>query len=869
MSLKNQLIFGFIGFTALFLFTVFPINLNYLNRKEDILTATNYLDSYYLDLIHTWQIQSDFLNYETRNSEFFRTNKSKYLEELKIKEDSLDKKFEHLITICKKNKFEADDLLDLIQQKINEKSVLFDQMVQVIYLRGFKDYGIEGKLRENAHKLETYYNFDLAKVLTLRRHEKDYIIRNDSSYIIKLNNLVDQMLTDVKKNPTKNNTTKLHLANLLANYKTDFNRLVSCDSEIGVRSKSGYMAKIDEKNQEIETLLAQAQNLVSSKKNDLFSYMEMLYLISSIVLILIAVLISLYLSKLITKPFTLLTKSIKELVLTNFEKPLNIKVRNSQKEITILTTEFNRMIEQLHHKEKARQEAHNYFLESELKYKDLSNLLPQGVFESDSNGILTYVNENWKNQLLYTDSDIKNGIKFSDLITYDSKVDQDLNQENNHDKKVIRKNGSTFHAMIVTNKIVRNNQIIGERGIIIDISERINYINELKKEKAKAEESDKLKSAFLANMSHEIRTPMNAIIGFSEMLKEDELSAEDRNEYISIINANGESLLKLIEDIIDIAKIESGHISIMRADTNLHKLSTELILSLKEIKKQNQKHKVELINLNGNDLIEEIVITDPHRLRQILINLLTNAVKFTNEGFIRFGFTISEDQSKIIFVVQDSGIGIAKIKQKIIFERFRKVNDNQDRLYAGTGLGLYITKTLIKMLGGEIWMDSVPGIGSNFYFSLPYEKSLIKTSLNVQKLTHHQVNLSGLNILVAEDIDTNFLLIKSILKASKINLFWVKNGIEAVDFLLDNNKTDLILMDVGMPIMNGYEATQQIKLILPEIPIIMQTANAMSGDREKCLNFGADEYISKPINPGELIGKIRRLIQVRDESIVD
>lgn len=868
MSFKNQLIFSFLGFTLLFLLTVFPISTHYFNRKEHILNAVNYLDSYYLDLLRTWQTQSEFINYETHNTKYFETHRSNYLDDLKIKEDSLNFKFQRLFYLCKENDFEVDGLLLSIQSKLLAQNNYFDRMISAIEKRGFKDFGIEGQMRKNVHLLEKYPELDQLKVLSLRRHEKDYMIRNDSTYVVKLNELVKCTQLEIENNNIINRSTKDTLLVLLTNYKSCFNNLVAADLEIGIRNKTGYMAQVEGKKNEIESLLVQTQQLVSNKKNTIFRNIQLIYLIGLSILIVINVLTSWYISKLITKPLSLLTNSIKELVLNNFEKPLNIKIRNSQKEIDILISEFNTMVGKLNQKESDRQLAHNDFLESERKYKDLANLLPQSIFEVDTNGYLSYVNENWKEQLLYSDTEINQGIRLSDTISTNTKKCFPTNEDNEHDIKVIRKDGSTFNAMICTSKIVLKGEIVGERGVIIDISERIRYIKELRKEKAKAEESDKLKSAFLANMSHEIRTPMNAIIGFSEMLKDPELSLADRDEFISIINTNSESLLKLIEEIVDIAKIESGHISIKMADTNLHKMASELQLSIKEIKEQNLRQNVKLINLNENDLVDEIIVTDQQRLRQVLHNLLTNAVKFTNEGFIRYGFTISPDKNEVIFSVQDSGIGIPQEKQKIIFERFRKANDNQERLYSGIGLGLYITKTILKMLKGKIWMDSTPEAGSNFYFSIPYEPSSPKSFIEITDPIQDQINISGLKILVAEDMESNFKLIKAILKSYNMQVFWVQNGIEAVDFFLKNNSADLILMDVGMPIMNGYEATQQIKLIRSEIPIIIQTAHAMTGEKEKCLDIGADDYISKPLNQADLIHKIKQLMRRRRELVV-
>jgi len=860
MSFKNQLVAGFIGFALLFLLTVFPICSYYLSRKESILNAVNSLNSYYLNLVHAWQIQSEFINYETRNTHYFETHQSQYLENLKIREDRLDLEFRKLLQICQANRFGADELLLSIQSKWYTQSKLFAQLVSSVERRGFKDYGIEGQMRNNVHLLEKHKELDQLKVLNLRRHEKDYMIRNDSVYVNQLNQLVSVMERDIKNDQGLNHVRKDTLLTLLTNYGSFFNQLVAVDLEIGIRSKTGLMAGIVMKNKEIEDELVQTQKLVISKKNSLFKSLETIYILSSLILILMSIIISLYISKLITRPFSILTASIKELVLNNFEKPLSVKIKNSPKEINDLTNEFNHMVQHLNQKENARQMAHNDFLESEKKYKDVLNLLPQSIFEIDLNGTYTYVNSTWKDQLFYTDDDVHEGIRLSDTISINTEADIIANEIEDKDIKVIRKDGSHFHGMIFTSPILKDGEMIGERGVIIDISERIKSINELKKEKAKAEESDKLKSAFLANMSHEIRTPMNAIIGFSEMLKDPDLTMDEREEFISIINANSESLLKLIEDIVDIAKIESGYINLQKSDFNLHKMSLELQKSIKEIKKQNRKQNIKLINLNENDLVEDIIITDQNRLRQVLVNLLTNAVIFTNSGFIRFGFRISEDKTKVIFLVQDTGIGIPKEKQEIIFERFRKASEDDKQLYPGTGLGLYITKTLVKLLEGEIWMDSIPGVGSNFHFSIPYQRSIANLTLKVAEPVQSLVNIAGVKILIAEDIESNYLLIKSMLKSHNVQLVWVKNGIEAVDFFLNNNTADLILMDIGMPLMNGYEATRQIKLIRSEIPIIMQTAHAMTGQKEKCLDFGANDYIAKPIKQSDLVEKINQLI---------
>lgn len=860
MLFKNQLLVGFCGFALFFIITIYPINHHYLSKKEDILNSVNYLNSYYVDLLHIWQIESDFLTYETRNATFFKTKKSKYLEKLTVRKDSLNKKFDRLITICRQNGFISEENILELQNKLETKNHLFEMMVEAIYKRGFFDYGLEGSLRKNVHVLEEIPQINLIDILSLRRHEKDYMIRNDSAYVIFLNRLVEKIHQDIITKKNLSNETKRLIVQHLNQYQTDFNNLVHLDIQIGIKKQSGYFAQISEENQEIEFLIERLKKQVIIQKESHFKNYKIIHLANSLLIVITSILLSLWLSRLITFPITHLTTTVKDFVDKNFEFPSEIKIKSSQKEVKMLANEFRNMINQVQQKEIERQIAYKSYQESEKKYKDLANLLPQSVFETDSNGILTYANQNMKDQLNLTEDDILKGIKLSNIIFCDQNEEIVELKDRKNDVKVIRKNGDSFHAMMFTSNILIDGKNVGERGVIIDISEKIQYISELKTQKAKAEESDKLKSAFLANMSHEIRTPMNAIIGFSEMLKDTDLTPSDRDEFISIIKSNSEALLKLIEDIIDIAKIEAGHITIRKTEANLKNLTTELYHSFMEIKRQLHKSHIELINLNENDLNELIIITDPYRLRQVFINLLTNSVKFTNDGFIRFGYKISHDRKKINFIVQDSGIGIAKEKQNIIFERFRKADENHNKYYSGTGLGLYISKTIITILGGEISLDSTPGLGSTFCFSLPFELAefiqpvTIKNDIKSHGSFPPKPNLStDIHILIAEDNESNYLLVKTILKNMTKNLSWVKNGIEAVDFILGKPEPDIIIMDINMPSMNGYDATQQIKTIKPNLPIIMLTANAMIGEKEKCLNLGADGYLSKPVKPNELI----------------
>jgi len=380
---------------------------------------------------------------------------------------------------------------------------------------------------------------------------------------------------------------------------------------------------------------------------------------------------------------------------------------------------------------------------------------------------------------------------------------------------------------------------------------------ELVEAKNKAEQSDRLKSAFLANMSHEIRTPMNAIIGFADVLVEAE-DDEERNECVEVIRSNGKHLLDLIDDIIDISKIEAGMLELNQAEFSLNELMREIYKLF--VVDENVKAKgLNIVVKNTLGDGESIIIFDRKRLKQVIINLVGNACKFTESGDIEMGYRLH--MNDLYFYVKDSGKGIDLNEQKYIFERFMQGTLDHTPGQEGTGLGLAISKAFVKLFKGEIWVESEIGKGSIFYFNLPFVKGFNSTlTFEKQNLEIMEYNWKEKVILVAEDVATNYLLVKKSLRKTEAELIWAKNGQEAVDECRQNRKIDLVLMDIRMPIMNGLEATRQIKEMCPEIPVIAQTAYAMDGDRERSLQAGCDDYISKPINLKEFIELIAKFI---------
>jgi PAS domain S-box-containing protein len=406
-----------------------------------------------------------------------------------------------------------------------------------------------------------------------------------------------------------------------------------------------------------------------------------------------------------------------------------------------------------------------------------------------------------------------------------------------------------------------NDKITGLVGMSMDITEKRMAEDKLREAKEKAEESDRLKTAFLANMSHEIRTPMNGIIGFSNLLRNPELTEEERSEFISHITNCGSSLLNLIDDIIDISKIEAGQIKIRISESHINAILDEIYESFEAIRQREGK---EQIKLKKNITISDnytVIMTDPFRLRQIMSNLIGNALKFTLDGYVEFGYTL-QDESTLLFSVKDTGIGIPKDKQELIFERFGQVIDSNYYInQKGTGLGLAISSNLVKLLGGNMWVESEPGEGSTFYFTLPYKVvDNAQHKSETEMIEGETLVLTGKTILIADNEDTNYLYYKEILKTTKARIIWVKNGLAAVEIVKLNPEISLVLMDIKMPKMDGYTATKQIKSINKNIHVIAQTAFAMADEQEKSIQAGCSAYLSKPINTIELFAVIKKFI---------
>ncbi len=393
--------------------------------------------------------------------------------------------------------------------------------------------------------------------------------------------------------------------------------------------------------------------------------------------------------------------------------------------------------------------------------------------------------------------------------------------------------------------------IVEELGNIYSLALHRKYTEEaLIKAKEKAIESDQLKSSFLANMSHEIRTPMNGIVGFTEFLAKNNLTPEKRAYYAKIIVQSSHQLLSIVNDILDISKIETGQFVLTPEVFNVNDLIM-ITFTLFE-----QRAKEQAISLFPKKALSDslaMLEADQTKLKQIFANLLSNAFKFTSQGQISFGYTLKEKE-KLTFFVQDTGIGIQEEFHSRIFQRFTQAENTLSRSYGGTGLGLAITKSLVELMGGQIWFETEVNKGTTFYFTLPYSQKLQNNNLiSKSETTNNMENNSNFTVLVAEDEEINYIFIEELLSELNLNFLHARNGQEAVEMFSSREDIGLVLMDIKMPVMNGYDATRAIKSLNPSTPVYAQTAYAMSEDKEKARAAGCDGHLAKPLNQKELI----------------
>lgn len=512
--------------------------------------------------------------------------------------------------------------------------------------------------------------------------------------------------------------------------------------------------------------------------------------------------------------------------------------------------------------------------------------------ENDDDIKLWQVIENYPNPVVFTNTEGKvvyaNG-RITEICgyspgEYSGRIINLLNPENNsHDNVRLifntlskgdtwqgeyhnwKKNGQRYwEKSFIAPLKNRSGKITHFAYIIEDISKRRHIEKVLVEAKEIAEESNKLKTAFLTNMSHEIRIPMNAIIGFTEMLTEKDYTEEEKSKFIELVLENSRKLLSTIDDVIDIAKIEAGQMNISTQRCSANKILFDNLYIFRQMSEKLGKSHLNFRAIQHIPDQNLLFISDPQRINQVISNLMSNALKYTQEGSIDLGYRLTNfrESQFLEFYVNDTGMGIPTHQAEKIFNSYKQIENKERNGYGGSGLGLAISRNIARLMGGDIILESETGKGSTFRFMIPFyeiKPEFISTTESETK-KDDKSDWSDKQVLIAEDEDSNFKLLEIMLRRSNVRISRAFNGKQAVDYVNSGRPVDLILMDVKMPVMDGYEATIRIKDIKPQIPIVVQTAFALAGDRELSLDAGCDEYLSKPIKATELYNILKKYL---------
>lgn len=417
--------------------------------------------------------------------------------------------------------------------------------------------------------------------------------------------------------------------------------------------------------------------------------------------------------------------------------------------------------------------------------------------------------------------------------------------------------GLSVLGVDITQRVIYEQNLVRKNEIIKKRNSQLRKINEeLKAAKEKAEESDRLKSAFLANMSHEIRTPMNGILGFAELLQDPHLTDKEAQEFISLIRISGKRMLNIINDLIDISKVESGMASV---STSAVEINDQIDFLYNFFRPEAESKGLELQFHKGLMNARSRIITDKEKIIAILTNLIKNAIKFTVSGIIEFGYSLKDEHLE--FFVKDQGIGIPAEKQQAVFERFVQADNSLTSNYEGAGLGLSISKAYVDMLGGNIRLSSRPGSGTSFCFTIPYTPIAAEEPIPAEQNRNARSDYGTFNVLAADDDTISLKLLEKILVPLGGKVITAVSGAQAVELCRKHHDLKIIFMDVRMSGTDGLTATSEIRKFNRDVIIIAQTANALPGDRDAALKAGCDDYVAKPLNKDKITSVLDKFIR--------
>ena len=850
-KLKNKLALFIVTF-AVFAFVLFLFfNHLYIEKKNSISSLENRLYSIENSILESFNDINTLLLKSMNDTSLVFTEQNIQLLKLRKNIPWLNEEFSYLNKELKQFPKNSTSNINKIVEYYQSYIAYLNEITELLKTRSQTNTGIISKLNRIEKRLEEseYCNQEMLNKLTF--FSRSYMVYKKLEYVENINWIARNIESEVKRQDIPN-TEKIKISSMLSHYTTLFKDLQSIDEKLDYKSPISYTNQLINQKDKISAQFEITFFIIENYRQNIAKSNIIFYSMLLIALIFTALLLNTFITGLINKPVKWLTNNIVKIIYDKQDQK-SVKHFKPFTEIEELYKKILVLLQYLKDQEDKRQKAQLELKQSEQRYREMADMLPQSIYETDGLGNLIYVNRAWFKTFGFDATDVENGINIIETIVSETGEAVLGSRKFIHSDFIgVRKDGTTFPALVYSNQVVKNSKMTGVRGIVIDNTERKKYIELLQAQKETAEKLDKQKTSYLADMSHELRTPMNAIIGFADLLASLEFDDKQKEEFVAHINASSKHILHLIDDIIDLARIEAGELNIKKVEVDVNSVLHELFVLYEDILKRTGKsNNIELVlNIPNNTIIAS---TDPHRLKQVINNLLGNALKFTNSGTIEFGYHITEN-NLVRFYVQDTGIGISEKDIQNIFDRFRQAGNTVKT--KGKGLGLSISQKVIELLGGKIWVESEVNKKTIFYFTLPFHGLKNVIVKDDKECRDESYNWKDKLILIAEDEELNYKVIKEFIRKTQAKVIRAYDGEEVVELCKTSPKIDLVLMDIKMPRKSGYEATREIKLYNRNLPVVAVTAYALTDEKERCFKAGCNEYIAKPFKKEEFLKKL-------------